>query len=153
MKKLSRSIMMGMALSLMVLVGLTGSAAAAKPAQTFTVGSVAYTPATLTYPARLEAFDLKWQVYRPDTACISVWDGTAPVTNTTVCSGAIKGSDEKYPQGLYVSGQIDETQLSAGASYNLRVDLMRHGKVIASSTDSYPITAGTSYQSNIGPQP
>ena len=151
MKKLSRSIIMGMALSLMVLVGLTGSAGAAKPEPLFKVGSVAYTPDSDSV-ATLEAYNLEWKVYRPDTACISVWDGTGLISNTTVCSGSIKGSDEKYPQNLYVEGAINEsvgTQnlLTAGKSYNLRVDLMRHGKVIASSA-SYLFTAGTDYSSS-----
>ncbi len=135
MKRLSRSVTVGVALSLMVLVGLTGSTGAAQGQQSFTVGSVAYTyhsfqTTSNSYEDKLEAFNLEWTGLRPDSACTGVWnsDGSGPFVST--CE-SIKGNQQKYPQNFGMSGLIPS--LASGTSYNLRAYLIRHGNVIASS--------------------
>lgn len=146
MKKLSRSVAVGATLSLMILIGLTGSVGAAQAGPTsFNVGSVAYTTISNSTMANLEAFDLDWEDSRPNEACIGVWNvsGSGPVVST--CQN-IKGNEQKYPQNLYVSGLIDNSLLSSGTKYNLRVDLIRHNQTIASS-GFYTFTAGTDYSS------
>ena len=151
MKKFSRSIITGMALSLIVLVGLTGSAGAAKAGQGFTVGSVAYTyestPTTNgTYEDRLEAFNLEWTGYRPDQACVGVWNSPTRGLVASTCQD-VKGKDQKWPQGLNLSGLIDNSLLSSGTAYYLRVDLVRHNQPIVFYSTSYAFTAGTDYSS------
>ena len=147
MKKFSRSIITGMALSLIVLVGLTGSAGAAKAGQGFTVGSVTYKWDSTLTQSKLEAWNLRWTGYRPDQACIGVWKSPTSDLVASTCQD-IKGKEQKWPQDLYVSGLIDKSLLTSGATYYLRVDLVRHNQPIVFYSTSYAFTAGTDYSSS-----
>lgn len=146
MKRLYRSITLGVALCLLAVAFLTSPVGAEKPSPTLTVGSVAYDAGYSETDDGLQALDLNWTGIRPDMACVTVWlyDESASI-GAGVCEN-IAPRDGNYPQHFNVAGSIGRYYLNGAmqgglTSYKLQVNLFKYGAVLASS-DFYAINAG-----------